>query len=107
MPAIKLVNVATTANALNGLKFEDVPPGGALASLYASGVTAGDTIGLSVGSEEFIRDAQVNIEASADVVDIDRDQVLFQEPIPSGKLFLPVTATTAVNFLLVLEYANP
>lgn len=107
MPAVKRVNVATTANAMNGLKFEDIPPGGALASLYAAGVTAGDTIGFSVGSEDFLVDAEPNIEASADVVDTDRDQILFQEPVPSGKIFMPITATTAVNFLLVLEYANP
>lgn len=107
MPAIKVINQATSANAVNGLKYEDIPPGGALLSLYASGATAGDTIGLSVGSEDFLVDAQVNIEASADVVDTDRDQLLFQEPVPSGKLFVPIAATTAVNFLIVLEYANP
>lgn len=107
MPTIKKVNVATSANALNGLKFEDIPPGGALVSLYASGVTAGDTISYSVGSEDFLVDAQTNIEASADVVDTDRDQILFQEPVPEGKQFLSITATTAVNYILVLEYAAP
>lgn len=107
MPSVKRVNVATTTNAMNGLKFEDIPPGGALLSLYASGVTAGDTIGLSVGSEDFLVDAECNIEASADVVDTDRDQILFQEPVPEGKIFMPISATTAVNFILVLEYAAP
>lgn len=107
MPATKRVNVATVSNAMNGLKFEEIPAGGALASLYASCVTAGDVIGFSVGSEDFLVDAEPNIEASADVVDTDRDQILFQEPVPSGKIFMPITATTAVNFLLVLEYANP
>lgn len=107
MPAIKRTNVATTANAVNGLKFEDIPAGGALVSLYASGVTVADTISFSVGSEDFLLDAEVNIEASADVVDTDRDQILFQEPCPAGKMFVPITATTAVNFLLVLEYASP
>lgn len=107
MPSVKRVNVATTTNAMNGLKFEDIPPGGALLSLYASAVTAGDTIGLSVGSEDFLVDAEPNLEASADVVDTDRDQILVQEPVPEGKIFMPITATTAVNFLLVLEYAAP
>lgn len=107
MPAIKLVNQATSANAVNGLKYEDIPAGGALLSLYASAVTATDTIGLSVGSEDFLVDASPNIEASADVVDTDRDQILFQEPVPAGKLFVPVAATTAVNILIVLEYAAP
>lgn len=107
MPAIKVVNQADATNAANGLKFEDIPPGGALVSLYASCVTAGDTIGLSVGSEDFLVDAEPNIEISADVVDTDRDQILFQEPVPEGKLFIPVDVTTAMNWLLVLEYASP
>jgi hypothetical protein len=107
MPAIMVKNQATSANAVNGLKYEDIPPGGALLSLYASCATAGDTIGLSVGSEDFLVDAAVNIEASADVIDTDRDQILFQEPVPAGKMFVPIAATTAVNFLIVLEYAAP
>ena len=107
MPAIKITNQGDSSNAVNGLKFEDIPPGGALLSLYASCVTAGDTIGLSIGSEDFLKDATPNLEASADVVDTDRDQILFQEPVPEGKMFVPVDVTTALNFLIVLEYANP
>ena len=107
MPAIKLVNQTTTPNAVNGLNFEDIPAGGALVSLYASGVTATDTIGLKVGSEEYVVDAAVNLESSADVVDTDRDQILVQEPVGQGKLFVPITATTAVNFLLIIEYVRP
>jgi hypothetical protein len=104
MPAIKQVNVATTANALNGLKFDEIPSPGALVTLYASCVTAGDTIGFSVGSEDYLVDAEPNIESSADVVDTDRDAILVREPVGPGKAFLRITATTAVNFLLVLEY---
>lgn len=102
MPSIALKNVATTANAVDGLKFRNLP-GPALISLYASGVTAGDVISLSVGNEDFLVNGQTNIEASADVVDTDRDQILFQEPVPAGELFIPITATTAVNFLVVIE----
>lgn len=107
MPSIKLVNQATTPNALNGLNFEDIPAGGALLSLYASCVTATDRVSLKVGSEDFLVSAAPNIEIAADVVDTDRDQILYQEPVPAGKLFLPITATTAVNVLIVLEYARP
>lgn len=107
MPAIKLVNQTTSQNVVNGLKFEDIPPGGALLSLYATGTNNADRIGVTVGSEEFLSDAAVNIESAADVIDTDRDQILFQEPVPEGKLFVPVTATAAVNVLIVLEYAAP
>ncbi|MFG0329821.1 MAG: hypothetical protein ACF8PN_07990 [Phycisphaerales bacterium] len=107
MPAIRVSNQAAAPNAVNGLNFEDIPAGGALLSLYASQSAAGNTIGLKVGSEQFLVDASPNIEAAPDIVDIDRDQILFQEPVPAGKMFVPVTGAGAVNFLIVLEYAAP
>jgi hypothetical protein len=104
MPSIMLKNIAAgTANAVNGLNFEDIPPGGALLSLYATTAVAAGTVGLKVGSEDFLVDAQVNIESAADVIDTDRDQVLFQEPVPEGKLFISVGAQVG-NILAVLEY---
>jgi len=102
MPAIKITNQATNANALSTLKFSKLTMG-ALLSLYASAVTATDVISLSVDNEEFLRNANPNIETAADVVDTDRDQILFREPTGPGDIFLPITATTAVNFLLVIE----
>ena len=99
MPTTKVVNQATSANAMNGLDFEDVRPGTVL-ELAASGVTAGDTISLSVGSQKMVVDAQVNIESSADVVDPERDHIALELVRRAGKVFLPVTATTAVNFTL-------
>jgi hypothetical protein len=104
MPAIKLVNVASTPNAVNGLDFEDVPEGGAQLTLYASAVTAGDIIGLKVGQEVYAVGVEPNIESSADVVDTDRDLVLFKEPVGPGRIYIPITCTTAVNFLLIIEY---
>lgn len=102
MPAIKRVNVATTTDALQGLKFK-VQGNPALVSLFASGVTAGDEISFSVGSREVLVNAEPNIEASADVVDIDRDAILIQERVPAGEYFIEITATTAINFLLVID----
>lgn len=102
MPSIKITNQATSANALNGLKFAKLV-GAALISLYVSGVTATDVVSFSVESEEYLRNANPNIEVSADVVDTDRDQVLFREPVIPGDMFLACTVTTAINFLLVIE----
>lgn len=104
MPATKVVNQAAATNAMNGLQFEDIPLGGAYVSLWASGVTAGDTISLKVGQKDYLDLAEPNIEISADVVDTDRDQILFREPMRSGKIFLGIIVTTAINFLLVQEY---
>ena len=103
MPSIKIVNQATSANALNGLKFEKLA-GPALISLWSAGVTAGDTISFSVGDREILRLAEPNIEISADVCDTSRDQILFAEPAEGGEdLFLAVTVTTAQNFLVLID----
>lgn len=105
MPAIMLKNVAAgTANALDGLRFQEVGPNGALVTLYASTATAGGNVDFSVGGgdQDVLRAAEVNIEASADVVDTDRDLVLKEEPVPPGKMFLGAN-DQIINFLLVIE----
>ena len=103
MPSIMLKNVAAgTANAVDGLQFQDIPDPGALISLYATTPTAGALVSFSVGTERYLVDAAVNIESSADVVDTDRDKVLDREPVPGGKVFLAVQ-TQIANVLLVIE----
>jgi len=106
MPSIKISNAGVQPNAVDGLKFQDIPDGGALVSIYASTPTAGGTIGYSVGTEEFLNAASVNIEGSADVVDTQRDLVLDREPVPAGKQFLSVELQIA-NFLIVIEDLPP
>lgn len=102
MPGIMRKNVAAgTDNALEGLKFENLP-GPALITLYATTAVAGGNVDFSVDSEDFLKGAQVNIESSADVVDTDRDAVLLREPVPAGKMFLAVNDQIC-NFLLIIE----
>lgn len=103
MPAIMLKNVAAgTANALDGLQFQDIPEPGALVSIFGTTAVAGGNIDYRVGTETFLQAAEVNIEAAADVVDNDRDQVLMREPVPAGKQFLAVNAQVC-NLLVVIE----
>ncbi len=103
MPSIKLANIAAgTANAVDGLQFQDIPEPGALVSIFGTTPTAGGLISYSVGTERFLVDAAVNIEASADVVDTDRDGILDREPVPAGKQFLAVDAQIC-NVLVVIE----
>ena len=103
MPSIKVANQVTAANALNGLKFSKLARP-SLISLWASAVTVTDVISLSVGDREVLNAANPNIEASADVVDTGRDQILFAEPAEANEdLFMPVTAGTAVGFLLLID----
>lgn len=102
-PTIKQVNQATAANALNGLKFATLM-GPALVSAWFAGVTAGDTVSLSVGQKDVLNLGEPNIEISADVLDVSRDQVVFAEPGGQGdELFMPVTVTTAMNFMVLID----
>ena len=103
MPSIMLKNVAAgTANALDGLQFQDIPEPGALVTIYASTPTAGGLVSYSVGTERFLVAAAVNIEKSADEVNTNADLVLDREPVPPGKQFLAVDAQIG-NVLVVIE----
>lgn len=105
MPSIMLKNVAAgTANAVDGLEFQDIPPGGAIVTIYASTAVAAGNIDYKVGREDYLAGAQVNIESAADVVDTDRDLVLFREPVAAGKQFLAVNAQVC-NVLIIIEEA--
>ena len=103
MPSILLKNVAAgTANALDGLQFQDIPEPGALVTIYASTPTATGTISYSVGTERFLVAAEQNVEIVADGVDTNRDLILDREPVPAGKQFLAVD-TQIANVLVVIE----
>lgn len=102
MPAIALKNVAAgTSNALDGLKFQELLDG-ALISIWATTAVAGGNIDFSVGNEDHLVGAELNIEESADTVDTDRDAVLLREPVAPGKMFLAVNAQIC-NFVLLIE----
>jgi len=107
MPSIARKNIAAgTLNALDGLQFQDIPSGGALVSIYASGPTAGGTVDYSVGTERFLVSAAFNTEQNADEVNTQFDLLLDREPVPAGKQFLAVNLQIA-NFLVVIEDLPP
>jgi hypothetical protein len=103
MPSIKIANQATNTDALSALKFRKILRP-SLVSLWCSAVTVTDTISFGSQDRDVLQLANPNIESSADVVDTDRDQILFAEPFdPPDELFMPVTATTAVGFLVLID----
>ena len=103
MPAIRLFVTATTADALSNEKFR-VQNRMAAVSIYASCLTEGDSLGFSVGAQEFlVSGSRVNVESSTGVIDTDRDLVLLEEIVPPGQYFLPVTLTTNMDILLIIE----
>lgn len=106
MPTIRTAVTAATTDALSNVKFADIPASGALINVWASSATNGDTFGLSIGDRDIVvQGTELNVEASADVIDTDRDQVVFNEAVPGGHLYLPVGAVTAeAQFLIHIRY---
>jgi len=105
MPTIRLQS-ASTADALSTLKFSVVPVGGAIMNLWISGATAADSWGISIGDRDIVvNGTECNIEIAVDVVDIARDQLVFDEVLlRGGQLFFPVTATAEIQAVIALRY---
>lgn len=73
-------------------------------NLWASCVTNGDTIGLFLNKTEIMLTDECNIETSADVIDVSRDQLVFGSVVGRGQLRVPIGAvTTELQFLLSVE----
>ena len=103
MPTIKRTVAAATDDALQGLKFK-TQGAPALVTLAASTATGGETLTFSVGSNEFVSQAIVNIEVASQTVDMQRDIILQQEAVPPGEYFLAVPAVAAdMTFVLIIE----
>ena len=106
MPSIRISAGAVTNNLLDGEKFGVIPGGGAIVNMWGSSVTVTDTFGLSIGNQDIVvQGTEYNIEIAADAIDTARDQLVFNEVVPAGQLFLPIGAvTTEAQFLLHIRY---
>jgi len=111
-PVIKTITThggaATTQNIYDGLRF-DTLVGPALISIWAAVEDEGDTFSFSVGEQEYAVDLTPNVQASTGVVDTDRDQLLFREPVNiPGKLFgrYVSAAASTLDQLTVIENVN-
>lgn len=103
MPTIRRVIAAATENALTNLRFTR-PNRPTLVSLYLAGATAKETASFGVDDVILMESAFVNVEVSADVIDAQRDQVLFREPCPAGEYVLAYpTVAAEQQFMLVQE----
>lgn len=95
--------VAVTNDALSDqdIRTVDVP---SIVNMWASCVTNGDLCGLRLDKTIIMDDGECNIEVSADVIDVDRDQLIFDTVVGPGELRLPVpTLTTELQFLISVE----
>jgi len=105
MPIIRDRVTSTTTDALSNKKFNVIGGRGAFLNAWFSGATAGDAVGLSVGNNDvLVYAAPINVEASTYILDTDRDQVLFNEPVGPGQMYLPMTLTTAINYMIHILY---
>jgi len=103
MPTIKTIS-GTDQDAFSNLKFADIPAGGAIINMWAAGDDAGDTIGLSVGDRDILVASECNIEQSADEISVDKDQLVFNEVVGGGHIFVPIVATAEVQVLVAIRY---
>lgn len=75
-----------------------------IVNLWASCVTNGDTLGLLLDKTVILDTGEINIEAAADVIDTDRDQLVFNSVVGRGNLRMPVGAvTTELQALVSVE----
>jgi len=108
MPSLRFRVSTTTPDAMSNRKFNIIPAFGAVLNLWGAGVTGTDSFGISVGDRDIMVDGSLlSIEISADVIDVDRDQLVFNEVVDGGQIFLPVTVTTEAQFLIHLRYLPP
>lgn len=71
---------------------------------WVSCVTNTDQWGLRLDNTVIMDNGPVNIEIAADVIDTDRDQLVFDTIVGRGQLRAPVPAlTTELQFLLSVE----
>ena len=103
MPAIKRQITAATENALTNLRFTR-PKRPTLVSLWASSATAGEDLSFSVDDLVVADSCEINLEAANQVIDVQRDQILFREPCPAGEYVLAVPAVAAdMSYQLNIE----
>lgn len=102
MPGDRVRVTATTADALASRRIREVPVPSIL-NVWAAGVTGTDDISILIGNQQILPPVDINIEASADIIDIDRDQLLMNELIPAGILSMPCTVTTELQVLISVK----
>jgi hypothetical protein len=106
MPTIKGNAAAATGNALEGVKFSVIPNSGAAVNMWISCAANGGTFGLAIGDRDIvIPGTEANVEVAADVIDVARDQVVFNEIVGPGQLYLPIGAAgTEIQWQIHIRY---
>ena len=103
MSSRRFLVTATTNDALSNEDIRTVEIA-SVVNLWATGVTVTDEIGLRLDKTVIMDDGTMNVSAAAaGMVDVARDQLVFDTVVGPGQLRLPVTVTTSAIFLLSVE----
>jgi len=103
MASRRIVATAATNDALSDqdIRTVEVP---SVVNLWASGVAKTNVIGLRLDKTIIMDDGGCNIESSADVIDTERDHLVFHSVVGRGTLRVPLTTvSTEVQFLISVE----
>jgi len=105
MPSLRFRVSSTTSDSMSNRKFNVIPAGGAILNVWGAAESATDTFGVSVGDRDIMVDGSVlSVEVAGDVIDVSRDQLVMNEVVEGGQIFLPVTVTNEAQFLIHLRY---
>jgi len=103
MATRRLLVSATTSDAISAEDIRDVTEV-SIVNLWATSVTVTDSIGLRMGRTVIMDEGTCNVSAAAlGMVDIERDQLIFNSVVGVGRLRLPVTVGTSAIFVLSVE----
>jgi len=94
---------ATTTDALQNelIKTVEVP---SIVNLWATSVTVTDQVGLQLDKTTIMAPGTCNVSAAAlGMIDVGRDQLIFNSIVGAGSLRLSVTVTTSAIYLLSVE----
>lgn len=105
MSSRRLLVSATTTDALQNEDIRSVERA-SIVNLWATTVTVTDTIGLRLDKTIIMDEGTANVSAAAaGMVDVGRDQLVFDQIVGRGNLRLPVTVGTSAIFLLSVQPA--
>jgi len=94
MSSLRLTAAAISADIISTETIRRVL-GPSVVNMWASGATAGDQLGLSLDRTEILPVGDINIEIAVDVVDVARDQCVWNTVVGRGDLRVPVGTVTA------------
>jgi len=106
MPMIKGATSSASTDLLSNTKFADIGGNGAIINAWVSCAANGGTFGFSIGDRDLVvGGTEANVEVSGDVIDTARDQVLFDEVVEPGHLYMPCGAAgTELQYMITIRY---